>query len=262
MSDRTEVTKKITVLIPCYNEEGAIAEVLSRFPREKIARHGFVLDVLVVDNNSTDNTAAIAASLGARVISETKKGKGHAIRAGFKALQHDTDYVVMLDGDATYCPEEILRMVEPLESGFTHVVIGSRLAGKMSAGSMRAFNRIGNWGYSFLVRVGYKVNVTDALTGYFAWTKAAVDRLTPHLTSPGFAIEMEMITKMARLGEDIYSVPITYQPRIGESNLHPLRDGARILAMYARSFFWFPYRRPLREVFALMLPRKRDTLSP
>lgn len=232
--------KKITVLIPCYNEAAGIRQVIKAFPREKLTQHGYELEVLVIDNNSTDKTASVAKRAGARVIFEPKKGKGNALRAGMANLSADTDYVVMLDGDNTYNPTEIIRMVEPLGSGFSNVVIGSRLGGRISAGSMRTFNLMGNWVYSHLVRYFYRANVTDVLTGYFAWTKKVVDDLRPHLVSDGFAIEMEMITKMSRLGHEIYSVPISYDARAGESNLNPIRDGYRILRMFTKNLRWKP----------------------
>ncbi|QQR51817.1 glycosyltransferase [bacterium] len=232
--------KHITVIIPCYNEAESIGAVIAAFPREKLLRYGLELEILVVDNNSKDNTATLAAAAGARVITELRQGKGHAIRAGFDAISSATDYVVMLDGDDTYRPEEIMRLIEPIDSGFCNVVIGSRLAGHISDGSMRPFNRLGNWMFSHLVRYAYQVNVTDVLTGYFAWSRAAVMQLRPHLESEGFAIEMEMITKMARLGQAIYSVPISYHSRLGESSLSPIGDGSRILAMYLSNLKWLP----------------------
>lgn len=232
--------RKVTVLIPCHNEEAGIANVIKGFSRRQLRRYGFALDVLVIDNNSTDKTAAVAKKAGARVIHEAKKGKGNAIRAGFAHLLPDTDYVAMLDGDDTYRPQELLRLLEPLESGFSNVVIGSRMHGRINEGSMAPLNRLGNRVFSRLVRSVYGVSVTDVLTGYFAWTRGAVERLQPHLVSDGFAIEMEMITKMARLGEEIYSVPITYLARAGESNLRPLQDGGRILKMFMRNLQWRP----------------------
>ncbi len=250
------ITQKVTVIVPCFNEEGGISEVITRFPRERMLAHGYEVDILVIDNNSTDKTAEVATSLGARVIHEPKKGKGNAIRTGFASVSSDTDFVVMLDGDATYCPEEVIRMLEPLQSEFASVVIGSRLTGRITDGSMKLFNRIGNWGYSFLVRATYRVNVTDALTGYFAWKKSSVDRLLPHLVSSGFAIEMEMVTKMAILGEEIYSVPITYHSRVGESNLSPVSDGARILWMFAKSLFWSPEERSAFSYFPMRKMRR------
>jgi glycosyltransferase involved in cell wall biosynthesis len=231
---------KITALIPCYNEASGIADVIRSFPTVEIEQYGYDLEIIVIDNNSSDDTANVARSLGVTVLHEAKKGKGNAMRTGFFSISSDTDYVVMLDGDATYRPEEIIRMVEPLRSGFANVIIGSRLGGKITNGSMKGFNRLGNWFYSHIVRLFYRVNVTDVLTGYFAWERSAIERLRPHLTSEGFAIEMEMVTKMARLGEEIYSVPISYHPRAGESSLRPIYDGSRILLMFARNLFWKP----------------------
>lgn len=233
--------KKIAVLIPCYNEAEGIGKVLEKFPRERLEHNGYVPEVIVIDNNSTDKTSEVARKHGAdKVIHESKKGKGNAIRKGFASLSKDTDYVVMLDGDDTYDAGEITRMIEPLQNEFCSVVIGSRLGGKMHQGAMRTFNRMGNWFFTHIVRVYYRANVTDVLTGYFAWDKKCVDELSPHLVSQGFAIEMEMITKMARLGHDIYSVPISYTPRSGETNLRPFYDGRRILAMFMRNMSWHP----------------------
>ncbi len=240
-------TKKIAVLIPCHNEAGGIASVINNFPHEKAKKHGFDIQIIVIDNRSTDNTANIARSLGATVIHEPAKGKGNAIRLGFASVPKDAHYVVMLDGDNTYRPEELLRLIEPIDSGFCNVVIGSRLTGRILEGSMSLFNRFGNWMYSYLVRWFYGVNVTDVLTGYFAWNREAVERLLPHLKSDGFAIEMEMVTKMARLGEEIYSVPVTYHPRIGETNLNPIADGTRILWMFIKNLYWQPFATHLQE---------------
>jgi dolichol-phosphate hexosyltransferase len=238
--------KKITVVIPCYNEEDGIAAVISGFPRAKLAAQGYKLHILVIDNNSTDKTAEVARAAGAEVVYEPKKGKGHAIRTGFYSIPDGTDYVVMLDGDDTYKPQEILRLIEPLDSGFAKVIIGSRMHGRIRVGSMKALNRMGNRVYSRAVRTTYKVTVTDVLTGYFAWSKEVIETLRPHLKSAGFAIEMEMITKMARLGYEIYSVPVSYDPRLGESNLNPVRDGARIMKMYVQNLRWKPEsRRPV-----------------
>lgn len=238
---QTNKQKKITALIPCYNEAESIGAVIKSFPIEKLKNQDFALEIVVIDNNSTDATADVARALGATVLSEKKKGKGNAMRLGFEyAVRQSSDFVVMLDGDDTYRPEEILRLIEPLDSGFCTMVIGSRLGGRISNGSMTAFNRFGNWVFSHLVRYIYRVNITDVLTGYFAWTGKALQDMYPHLTSEGFAIEMEMVTKMSRLGHEIYSVPISYNSREGESNLRPVRDGLKILFMLIRNLFWTP----------------------
>ena len=232
--------RNVTLLVPCYNEAESIGKLISSVPRAALSRAGYSIQVVVIDNNSEDETAAVAEAHGARVLVEQRRGKGNAVRRGFFAIGRDTDYVVMIDGDDTYKISEILRLLEPLDSGFCDVVLGSRLAGKMTNGSMRFTNRFGNWFFSMIVRVFHKVNVTDTLTGYFAWRTDVVHALRPHVSSPGFAIEMEMITKQAKLGFSAYSVPITYEPRIGESSLRPIRDGFHILLMSARQLRWRP----------------------
>lgn len=232
--------EKVTVVIPCYNEAKGIANVIAGFDREELLHNGYELEIIVVDNNSTDNTAKVAKKAGARVITEKVKGKGNALRTGFRNVSEDSTYVAMLDGDDTYSPKELMRLLEPIRNDFCDVIIGSRLGGKMNAGAMTTFNRMGNWVFSHLVRYCYRANVTDVLTGYFAWKKPVIDNLSPRLESQGFAIEMEMITKMAKMSYDIYSVPISYHPRSGETNLRPIYDGYRILKMFIRNLFWKP----------------------
>ena len=239
--------RKVTLLVPSYNEADGIGLVIDRLPREELKRAGFSVDVLVVDNGSTDGTAVVARAHGAAVVHEEKKGKGNAVRTGLYAISDDTDYVVMIDGDGTYDTGEIMRLLEPLDSGFADVVLGSRLTGKMAQDSMKALNRLGNWFFSALTRSVYKVNTTDTLTGYFAWRRDVIVKLRPYIVSSGFAIEMEMITKQAKLGFATCSVPITYAPRVGSSNLRPVRDGIRILTMFARQLFWSPQPGPQFE---------------
>ncbi len=246
--------KKVAVVIPCYNEAASIARVISKFPCDQLKRDGLQLQVYVVDNNSTDDTAVIAEAAGATVIREPNKGKGNALRAGFQSLPQDVDYVVMLDGDDTYSPEEVARLIEPLRSNFCDVVVGSRLHGRIKVAAMSKLNRFGNRLFTAVVRLFYGANVTDVLTGYFAWKKSALDTLEPHIKSSGFAIEMEMITKMARLGHQMAAVPISYHPRAGESNLHPFKDGCRILSMLLKNIVWSPRRTALPAFVSARLP--------
>lgn len=233
-------TKKISVIIPCRNEESGLAKVLTGFPLAKLAKYGYAVYPIVIDNCSVDGTRKIARKYGAMVVDAPCPGKGNALKAGFAAVPRDSEYVVMMDGDGTYLPSEIIRMVEPLDSGFCSVVVGSRLGGKMKQSSFRFGNRLFNWAITFLVRQYYLANTTDVLSGYFAWKRSVIDVIAPYLTSGGFGIEMEMITKMRKLGFDIYSVPITYDRREGTSKISALRDASVILSTYVRNFFWTP----------------------
>jgi len=235
--------KKITLLVPCYNEEKGIAKVIDGIPRDKLKKAGYSIEVLVIDNNSKDNTPKIAKGKGARVIFEPQQGKGNAMRTGFRNIPKDTDYVVMLDGDDTYKTYEILRLIEPLESNFCDVVVGSRLEGKMNGHSMSPSHRLANWFFTFTTRNFYtNANVTDTCTGYFAWKRKVIVNLNRYIESKGFAIEAEMISKLARLGHKIYSVPITYSPRDGKakSKLSPMKDGLKITWMLIRNKGWKP----------------------
>jgi glycosyltransferase involved in cell wall biosynthesis len=231
---------KITVIIPCYNEEKGIIKVIQDIPKEKLLQLGFETQILIVDNNSTDKTAQICRSLGVSVIFEEKQGKGHAIKTGFNAVSADTKYVVMLDGDNTYKAREIPRLIEPLENDFCDCVVGSRLGGKIKKNSLKFENRLANWFFTFLVRQQYRANVTDVLSGFFAWKKEVTDELRFHLVSDGFSIEMEMITKMVKLDFEVYSVPITYDVREGETKVDSLKDGLKILLTFIKNTYWSP----------------------
>lgn len=253
------VTKKIAIIIPCHNEQHGIGKVLRAIPHEALTHHGYTTQILVIDNNSTDRTAAIAKKYGATVISEKKKGKGNAIKTGFLNVDRDAAFVVMLDGDSTYNPKEMLRMIEPLESRFCDVVVGSRLGGKTNHGSLKAANRLVNWGYTFLIRHMYNVNVTDVLSGYFAWRKDVVDHLIPHIESRGFSIEVDMITKISLLDYSMYSVPITYDVREGESKISAFTDGMKILSVLLVNMIWRPHIHASRRTI-FMAPIKRSYL--
>jgi glycosyltransferase involved in cell wall biosynthesis len=232
--------EKVTILIPCHNEEQGIAKVLDSIPYQALERHGFETQVIVIDNNSTDRTAEVARSKGAQVIFELVKGKGNAMRKGFSCVDSDTAYVIMLDGDNTYDAKEMLRLLEPIANNFCDVVIGSRLGGKITERAFKAQNRVANWIYTFLVRCFYNANVTDVLSGYFAWRGDVVMHMRDHLESNGFSIEMEMISKLVKLNYSIYSVPITYSVREGETKIAPIKDGLHILFTLSRNIFWSP----------------------
>lgn len=234
--------EKITILIPCHNEEQGIAKVLDDIPHHALAKHGFEFKVIVIDNNSTDRTGEIAESKGAHVIFEGAKGKGYAMRKAFNCIDSNSGYVVMLDGDNTYLAREMLRLIEPIANGFCDVVAGSRLGGKITKNAFKAQNRLANWIYTFLVRCFYGANITDVLSGYFAWRADVVLEMRDHLNSDGFSIEMEMVSKLVKLNYTIYSVPITYNMREGETKLKCIKDGLKILFTFFRNLSWSPVK--------------------
>ena len=246
--------KKISILIPCFNEEKGIGKVISAIPFEKFEKEGYAVDVIVIDNNSTDNTAMVASQKNVTVIFERKKGKGAAIKAGIEYMKPDTNFVVMLDGDNTYKASEIPRLIEPLENDFCDAIIGSRLGGKIKKNALKLQNRIANWVYTFLVRQFYRANTTDVLSGYFAWKYEVIKDLEKHMQFSGFSFEMEMITKLTKLGYELYSVPITYDQRAGDSKLDSIKDGLIILFVFFKNIFWIPNFRTRQPLGIRFLP--------
>ncbi len=234
------VIKKVSIIVPCYNEERGISMVIDSVPVKTLNAIGYESEIIVIDNNSTDSTAEIARSKGAKVVIEKKQGKGYAMIRGFREIDEKSDIVAMIDGDASYDLRELPRLLEPLENGFGEVIVGSRLHGRISQNSMTSLNRLGNWFFTFLSRVGYKTNVTDVCSGFIAWRKFVIDNIADQLTSDKFSIEMEMIAKLSRSGYTCYSVPISYYKRNGKSNLRPFRDGFAIIFSWARYLRWSP----------------------
>jgi len=221
MADRDEVC----VLIPTYNEAATIGDVVESFVED-----GFE-HVLVIDGDSDDGTRELAAEAGARVVEQSGtgegSGKGQAVR---EAIDRHVDqpYVLMLDGDATYRPEEADRLLEPLLRGEAEHVIGNRFA-DMESGAMTRLNRIGNSIINSAFSIIHGRYLSDILSGYRAFTLASVQRL--NLTADGFGIETEMSVECVKHGITTTVVPITYlaRPDDSETNLHPFRDGAVII---------------------------------
>ena len=217
----------VCVLLPTLDESGTIGDVVDDFRDE-----GFD-NVLVADGGSEDGTPDIARSHGARVVQQSGRGKGQAVREA--VLEHiETSYVLMLDGDGTYCASDAERMLAPLEAGHEHV-IGNRFA-DMRSGAMTRFNRLGNRAINRAFAVVHGENYRDILSGYRAFTTESFRRMT--LTSEGFGIETEMSVECIKRNVDTAVVPVTYLPRpVGSStNLRPFRDGGIIfLEIYRRA---------------------------
>lgn len=218
MPDRSDVC----VLLPTLNEAETIGEVIDGFRAE-----GFE-HVLVVDGDSTDGTREIAEDNGARVITQSGSGKGQAVR---EAVEHiEKPYVLMADGDGTYRPDDADQMLDPIFDGRAEHVIGNRFA-DMEEGAMTRLNRIGNRLINRMFSVIHGRNLQDILSGYRAFTRESFERFT--LEADGFTIETELAVECVRRGVSTEIVPIRYEARPGgsETNLHPLKDGGRILVM-------------------------------
>ena len=206
---------RISVIIPAHNEAGAIALVLAEIPV------GLVREVIVVDNNSTDNTSAIARANGATVLHETRPGYGYACLAGMahaygQAQSEQPDIVVFLDGDHSDFPEQMPELLAPLLRGEADMVIGSRALGVREKGSLLPQQRFGNWLASRLLRLRYGGTVTD-LGPFRAILAPAL--LALHMEDKTYGWTVEMQVKAARQGLRTVEVPVRYRKRIGTSKV-------------------------------------------
>jgi hypothetical protein len=212
----------IGVVIPCYNEAEGVRGVIGRMP-------AVVDEVVVVDNNCTDRTAEVAASLGARVVSERTPGYGAAYKAGLRAVR--SDIVVTLDGDGTYPPEEIPRLVRTLLERRWDFLSASRFP-LADPRAMGFSNRLGNWVLTVAAALLFFKPIRDSQSGMWVFRRAALDRL--RLTSDGMAfseeIKLEALLRGLRFGES----HIPYGVRVGEVKLQKWRDGWNNLVFLVR----------------------------
>src|SRR5262245_37990242 len=159
--------QKLSVVIPCYNEEHGIREVLDRVPAA-------VDEVVVADNNSSDRTAEVARSGGAHVFHAPTPGYGAALKVGFA---HATgDIVITLDGDATYPPEEIPRLVETLLDRRWEFLTASRFP-LANPSAMGFTNRFGNWVLTFATQVLFQRTLRDSQSGMWVFRRAVLERM-------------------------------------------------------------------------------------
>ena len=206
---------RVSVIIPAHNEAGAIALVLAEIPA------GLAQEVIVVDNNSTDNTAEIARAGGATVLREPRPGYGYACLAGMahafgRPQSEQPGIVVFLDGDHSDFPEQMPELLAPLLRREADLVIGSRALGKREKGSLLPQQRFGNWLASRLLRLRYGGNVTD-LGPFRAILAPAL--LTLHMEDKTYGWTVEMQVKAARQGLRTVEVPVRYRKRIGTSKV-------------------------------------------
>jgi len=211
---------KISVIIPTMDEP-AIADVLHDV-LDALQQHS--VELIVVDK-SKDETATRAAELGAKVIHQTGTGYGDAYITGFQHISEDTETVVILDGDYTYDPYDIPKLLQAINDG-ADLVIGARFA-LMDKGAMSRRNALGNRLLTALIRVLYHVRITDSQSGMRAIRRSALDRLK--LESPNMPFASEMIIEAQKENLAITEVPIRYRNRVGRAKLYPFRDAFSIL---------------------------------
>ncbi len=203
----------IAVIIPAYNEENSVGRVIRDIPKE------FVNIIVVVNNNSNDQTAINAQNAGAIVLEEPKQGYGYACLKGISYIQelpHKPDIVVFLDADYSDYPEEIPLLIKPIMEENIDMVIGSRALGNREKGSMTPQQIFGNWLATTLIKWLYKVYYTD-LGPFRAIKFDKLLLLKMQDKTYGWTVEMQL--KAAKLKLKTKEIPVKYRVRIGHSKV-------------------------------------------
>jgi glycosyltransferase involved in cell wall biosynthesis len=223
---------RVSVIIPTHNEAQAIGHVLADLPADQVT------EVIVVDSNSNDGTPEIAASMGARVVQEPRRGYGRACLTGLAAT-NSPDIVVFLDGDYSDRPSELPILLEPIIQGDADITLGSRLRQQRIRAALPWHQAFGNRLAAGLIRVLYGLAITDL--GPFRAGRADVLRaLALEEATYGWAVEM--ILKGAINGFRVVEVPVSYYPRIGKSKIGGTLKGTVgaawfILSLTVRYYF-------------------------
>jgi glycosyltransferase involved in cell wall biosynthesis len=210
---------KIKVIIPVFNEEHSIANVIGDIP-------AIVSEIIVVNNNSTDSTSEVAKKAGATVLSETKRGYGNACLKGLEyveSLSEKPDIIVFLDGDYSDYPEELVKIVAPIIEDDVDFVIGARVKELREQGSMTVPQLFGNWLATKLMKLFFGSKFTDL--GPFRAIK--YDKLLAlHMEDKTYGWTVEMQLKALKRKYSYIEVPLRYRNRIGVSKVSGTLKGA------------------------------------
>jgi glycosyltransferase involved in cell wall biosynthesis len=226
---------KISVILPCRNEEKTIALCVEKI---NSALKGKNYEIIVSDS-STDKSAEIAGKYkNVKIVKHNLYGYGNAILQGIKEAKGD--YIIIGDADNTYDFLEIPKFIEQLEKGYD-LVIGSRLKGNIERGAMPASHRyFGTPILNFLLKIFFKKRISDINSGFRAIKKSSLDKL--NLKTTGMEFSSEMIIKAIKNNLKIKEIPITYSKRTGNSKLKAVNDGykhLRFMLLYSPNFVFF-----------------------
>ncbi|MCO6499426.1 MAG: glycosyltransferase family 2 protein [Vicingus serpentipes] len=208
-----EIKLIVDVIIPAFNEENAVGKVVNDIPKE------LVREIIVVNNNSTDETAINAKAAGATVLDEPSKGYGNACLKGIEYIKQKAtapDIIVFLDADYSDYPQEIKYLIEPIIAQEMDMVIGSRALGNREKGAMTPQQIFGNWLTTFLMKLFYGVHYTD-LGPFRAIKYKSLLALNMKDKTYGWTVEMQL--KAAKQKMKTCEVPVNYRNRIGFSKV-------------------------------------------
>ncbi|ANW96884.1 glycosyl hydrolase [Wenyingzhuangia fucanilytica] len=203
----------ITVIIPAYNEEQSIAHVVNDIPKN-IVKH-----IIVVNNNSTDNTASKASDAGAIVLLEKRMGYGYACLKGMEYIAKqklDPEIIVFIDGDYSDYPEQITELISPILNQNYDFVIGSRNNPELEKGAMTPQQVFGNWLATSLMKIMFKASFTD-LGPFRAIKYSSLLALNMQDKTYGWTVEMQLKALKANL--KYTEIPVKYRKRIGVSKV-------------------------------------------
>ncbi len=213
------MSEKIIVIIPAFNEEASIGKVIQEIPK-------IVSEIIVVSNNSTDNTAEVAKNNGATVLFEVNKGYGYACLKGMDYISEKSEkpsIIVFLDGDYSDYPAELTQIVEPILSDDLDMVIGARVSKWRENGSMTFPQRFGNWLATSLMKLFFNANFTD-LGPFRAIKYSKLLQLNMQDKTYGWTVEMQL--KAIKQNFSYIEVPVHYKNRIGVSKVSGTIKGA------------------------------------
>lgn len=225
---------KIYVIIPAFNEENGVGQVLSEIPKD------LVTEVVVINNASTDDTERVAKRGGATVLREPVSGYGRACLKGIAYLKEVTlapDVVVFLDADHSDYPEEMIDLVQPILQDKADIVIGSRVLGQKETGSMTPQQIFGNWLATRLLKLFYGVKFTD-LGPFRAIRYSSLLEMNMQDKTYGWTVEMQL--KAAKMKMRCLEMPVRYRKRIGFSKISGTVKGT-VLAGYKILYTIFKY---------------------
>jgi glycosyltransferase involved in cell wall biosynthesis len=214
---------KIALLVPCYNEEKTVAQVIQDFKKYIPGA-----EIYVYDNNSTDQTSKIALENGAIVRREYKQGKANVVRSMFRQI--DADYYVMVDGDNTYPASQVEKLLDIMRERNCDMVVGDRLTnGTYTQENKRAFHNFGNNLVKSLINIIFKSHLKDIMTGYRVFSKRFVK--TYPVMCQGFELETEMTIYALNNHLNIVEVPVDFidRPEGSFSKLNTFTDGRKVI---------------------------------
>jgi glycosyltransferase involved in cell wall biosynthesis len=227
--------KKVCVILPCFNESLTLPTVVGQI--QKISSD---IEILVVDNSSTDDSFNIATKLGVKVVREIKKGKGFAVKRGFLSLSDNCEIVVIVDGDDTYSLANLISAIDLVKDYNYDMIVGNRIneadSNEDRINVFRRGHRTGNLIFSKLSQLLHPSGVLDSLSGFRVMSRNFVESFTGGASE--FEIEAELNAHAAFIKAAVGNIDVNYKGRpIGsESKLRTIRDGYKILLINFKIF--------------------------